>query len=122
MVCEMGGKNAIIVDEDADQDAALKGVLQSAFGYAGQKCSACSRLIVVGAIYGEFVARLVEACRSLPLAPAPDPACRLGPVIDRQAHERLSRLIAEPPDGARLSLSRAKRLPPDFSCRQPFLK
>jgi len=102
VVCEMGGKNAIIVDEDADQDAALKGILQSAFGYAGQKCSACSRLIVVGAIYEVFVARLVEACRSLPLAAAPDPACRLGPVIDRQAHERLNRLIAEPPDGARL--------------------
>ena len=102
VICEMGGKNAIIVDEDADQDAALKGVIQSAFGYAGQKCSACSRLILVGSVYDSFIKRLMEACKSLPLARATDPSCRLGPVIDKRARDRLDNLIAEPPDGAEL--------------------
>lgn len=102
VVCEMGGKNAIIVDEDADPDAALKGVMHSAFGYAGQKCSACSRLILVGSVYDPFVTRLQEACRSLPLAEATDPACRLGPVIDQKARDRLMRLIDSPPAGAEL--------------------
>lgn len=102
VVCEMGGKNAIIIDEDADPDAAVKGVMQSAFGYAGQKCSACSRLILVGSVYDPFMNRLREACASLPPAPATEPRCLLGPVIDRNAFERLHRLIAEPPAGAKL--------------------
>ncbi|GAB4344814.1 MAG: L-glutamate gamma-semialdehyde dehydrogenase [Desulfobulbaceae bacterium] len=102
VVCEMGGKNAIIVDEDADPDAALKGVITSAFGYAGQKCSACSRLILVGETAELFLERLVNACRSLRLAPATDPACRLGPVIDGQALRRLLEIVDNPPDGARL--------------------
>ena len=102
VVCEMGGKNAIIVDEDADPDEAVKGVVQSAFGYAGQKCSACSRLILVGSIYEPFINRLREACTSLPVAPAVEPGCKLGPVIDRTAFDRLHRLIAEPPGGAEL--------------------
>ncbi len=102
VVCEMGGKNAIIVDEDADLDAALKGVMQSVFGYAGQKCSACSRLIIVGQIYDAFRNRLLEACKSLPLLQATNPGCRLGPVIDQRSYERLIKLINEPPDGARL--------------------
>lgn len=102
VVCEMGGKNAIIVDEDADPDAALKGVLQSTFGYAGQKCSACSRLILVGSIYQSFMERLQKACRSLPVTSAVDPSCRLGPVVDKAAHERLNTLITNPPEGAQL--------------------
>jgi len=102
VVCEMGGKNAIIVDEDADPDEAVKGILRSAFGYAGQKCSACSRLILVGSIYEPFMNRLREACASLPTAPAGEPRCKLGPVIDRTAFDRLHRLIAEPPEGAEL--------------------
>lgn len=100
VVCEMGGKNAIIVDEDADPDAALQGILQSAFGYAGQKCSACSRLILVGDIYESFIKRLVEACKSLPLAEATDPGCRMGPVIDKKARDRLKAVIENPPAGA----------------------
>lgn len=100
VVCEMGGKNAIIVDANADLDEAVLGVLQSAFGYAGQKCSACSRLLLVGAIYQEFMARLVEACRSLWLAPAHLPSCRLGPVIDETAFHRLNAIVTHPGDGA----------------------
>ncbi|WP_428939432.1 proline dehydrogenase family protein [Fontivita pretiosa] len=101
IVCEMGGKNAIVIDEDADLDEAVLGVVRSSFGYAGQKCSACSRAIVVGSAYEPFVARLSEACRSLLIAPADDPSCQLPPVVDRDAYQRLKRTIADPGAGAR---------------------
>ena len=100
VVCEMGGKNAIIIDADADLDAAVVGVMQSAFGYAGQKCSAGSRLIVVGSIYELLLTRLIEACRSLSMAPTHHPSCQLGPVIDETAYQRLRHIIAEPGTGA----------------------
>ena len=58
VIAEMGGKNAIIVDDDADLDEAVVGVLQSAFGYAGQKCSACSRVIVLDGVHDVFPAPL----------------------------------------------------------------
>lgn len=89
VIAEMGGKNAILIDEDADLDEAVLGVVGSAFGYAGQKCSACSRAIVVGKIYDEFLGRLVEATRSLRVLPAEDSASDLGPVVD---HESLARI------------------------------
>jgi RHH-type proline utilization regulon transcriptional repressor/proline dehydrogenase/delta 1-pyrroline-5-carboxylate dehydrogenase len=65
VIAEMGGKNAIIVDDDADLDEAVLGVVKSAFGYQGQKCSACSRVIVLDSIYETFLARLVDSTRSL---------------------------------------------------------
>ena len=114
VVCEMGGKNGLIIDEDADMDAALKGVMQSAFGYAGQKCSACSRLILVGDIYHAFMPRLLDACMSLPMARATEPGCRLGPVINKTAHERLETLIANPPEGAKLLFLRETPSPGFF--------
>ncbi len=89
VITEMGGKNAIIVDDDADLDEAVHGVVASAFGYAGQKCSACSRVIVMGSIYDAFVNRLVEAARSLRVGPAEDPANFVGPVIDDEARRRI---------------------------------
>lgn len=89
VVCEMGGKNAIIVDGDADLDEAVHGVLQSAFGFQGQKCSACSRAIVLASGYDEFKTRLVEAVRSLEVGPATDSAFGIGPVIDDEARERI---------------------------------
>lgn len=101
VVCEMGGKNAIVVDDDADLDEAVAGVLRSSFGYAGQKCSACSRVVVVDAVYEPFVDRLIEATRSLAILPADDPACQVGPVIDRDSYERLQGAIAAPGEGAR---------------------
>jgi RHH-type proline utilization regulon transcriptional repressor/proline dehydrogenase/delta 1-pyrroline-5-carboxylate dehydrogenase len=101
VICEMGGKNAIIVDEDADLDEAIAGVVKSAFGYAGQKCSAGSRVVTVGSAHEPFVARLVEACASLDLRSAEDPACQMGPVIDREAQERLQAVAANPGAGAR---------------------
>jgi RHH-type proline utilization regulon transcriptional repressor/proline dehydrogenase/delta 1-pyrroline-5-carboxylate dehydrogenase len=65
VVCEMGGKNAIVVDDDADLDEAVLGVVRSAFGYAGQKCSACSRLILVPGIRDTFIHRLSLAVAAL---------------------------------------------------------
>jgi RHH-type proline utilization regulon transcriptional repressor/proline dehydrogenase/delta 1-pyrroline-5-carboxylate dehydrogenase len=89
VIAEMGGKNAILVDEDADLDEAVVAVIQSAFGYAGQKCSACSRVIVVGAIHDLFLTRLVEAARAATLGPADDPETLVGPVIDDEARRRI---------------------------------
>ncbi len=89
VVCEMGGKNAVIVDGDADLDEAVAGVLYSAFGYQGQKCSACSRVIVLPENHDAFVARLVEATRSLHVGPAEDPACQLGPMVDEEARDKV---------------------------------
>jgi RHH-type proline utilization regulon transcriptional repressor/proline dehydrogenase/delta 1-pyrroline-5-carboxylate dehydrogenase len=89
VIAEMGGKNAIIIDDDADLDEAVVGVLQSAFGYAGQKCSACSRVIVPESIHDVFLARLVEAARALTVGPADDPDTVVGPVIDPRARQRI---------------------------------
>lgn len=111
VICEMGGKNAIIVDADADLDEAIEGVLHSAFGFQGQKCSACSRVIVHQSCYDEFKHRLVEATRSILIGPADDPGTGLGPVIDQEALEHIKRYIEigkqegdllvhlDPPDG-----------------------
>jgi RHH-type proline utilization regulon transcriptional repressor/proline dehydrogenase/delta 1-pyrroline-5-carboxylate dehydrogenase len=93
VIAEMGGKNAIIVDDDADLDEAVVGVLQSAFGYAGQKCSACSRAIVLEPIHDAFVARLVEAAQALAVGPAEDPDTVVGPVIDARARERIEEYV-----------------------------
>lgn len=93
VVAEMGGKNAVIVDADADLDLAVAGVLRSAFGYQGQKCSACSRAIVHNSCYERFLSRLVEAVRGIPVGPPEDPANFLGPVIDASAKERIEAYI-----------------------------
>jgi len=89
VVCEMGGKNAIIIDEDADIEKAITGVLYSAFGYQGQKCSACSRLIVHDKIYDQLVPRLVEEARKLKVGPAEDPENYMGAVIDQAAQKMI---------------------------------
>jgi RHH-type proline utilization regulon transcriptional repressor/proline dehydrogenase/delta 1-pyrroline-5-carboxylate dehydrogenase len=93
VIAEMGGKNAIIVDDDADLDEAVVGVLQSAFGYAGQKCSACSRVIVLEAIHDVFLARLVAAARALTVGSADDPDTFVGPVIDPRARQRIEEYL-----------------------------
>ncbi len=93
VIAEMGGKNAILIDDDADLDEAVLGVARSAFGYQGQKCSACSRAIVHTAVYDAFTARLIEAVRSLRVGPAENPETTVGPVIDREAYERVQSYI-----------------------------
>jgi RHH-type proline utilization regulon transcriptional repressor/proline dehydrogenase/delta 1-pyrroline-5-carboxylate dehydrogenase len=94
VICEMGGKNAIIVDDDADLDEAVAGVLSSAFGFQGQKCSACSRVIPVGAVADSFTERLVQAASSLHIGPAADSAFRFGPVIDAESVARIRGYVA----------------------------
>ena len=89
VVAEMGGKNAVIVDEDADLDAAVVGVVKSAFGFQGQKCSACSRAIVLEENYDRFKERLVEAVRSLVIGDPSDPGVHIGPVVDAQAQLKI---------------------------------
>lgn len=105
VIAEMGGKNAIIIDDDANLDEAVIGVLTSAFGYAGQKCSACSRAIVVADAYPEFVTRLLNAVRSLKLGPAADPATFMGPVIDDESRTRILDYIRVGQQEAKLTLA-----------------
>jgi RHH-type proline utilization regulon transcriptional repressor/proline dehydrogenase/delta 1-pyrroline-5-carboxylate dehydrogenase len=95
VVCEMGGKNALIVDSDADLDEAVLGVARSAFGFAGQKCSACSRVIVVEPLYELFVARLKAAVESMLVGDARDPKVSYGPVIEEEAFARLASVIEQ---------------------------
>lgn len=85
VVCEMGGKNAAIVDASADLDEAVLGVRQSAFGYCGQKCSACSRVIVVGDAYDRFLERIIESTKSLVIGDPMLPGTDFGPIIDESA-------------------------------------
>ncbi len=104
-VCEMGGKNAIVVDRDADQDESLIAILESAFGYQGQKCSAASRLIVVDDGSGaSIVERLVDAARSLRVGPPEDPRNQIGPLIDEEARTRVLAALARAGRDGRLLL------------------
>lgn len=92
-ITELGGKNALIVDSDADLDEAVDAVLYSAFGFAGQKCSACSRAVILDEIYDKFETRLVEAARSMVIGSAEDPKSFYGPVVDAEAHTRILGMI-----------------------------
>jgi RHH-type proline utilization regulon transcriptional repressor/proline dehydrogenase/delta 1-pyrroline-5-carboxylate dehydrogenase len=89
VIAEMGGKNAIIVDETADLDEAVKEIVRSAFEYQGQKCSACSRVIAVGAVFDGLRDRLADAAASIAIGPTEDPANLLGPVIDEAALRKI---------------------------------
>lgn len=93
VVAEMGGKDAIVVDSEADVDAAVEGVVSAAFGYQGQKCSACSRAIVDAAVYDEFLAKLKARTEQLTVGPAESPASHLGPVISASAEKSILNYI-----------------------------
>jgi RHH-type proline utilization regulon transcriptional repressor/proline dehydrogenase/delta 1-pyrroline-5-carboxylate dehydrogenase len=93
IVCEMGGKNAIIIDDDADLDEAVPHVLYSAFGFQGQKCSACSRVIVLDAVYDKFVERLVAMARATRVGPSEDPSYYMGAVSDDKAMKTIMEYI-----------------------------
>jgi 1-pyrroline-5-carboxylate dehydrogenase len=84
-VLEMGGKDATVVDEEADVDAAVEGVAQAAFGYQGQKCSACSRAIVSEKVYDTFVQKLVDRAKKVTVGPSEDPSNFMGPVVSEGA-------------------------------------
>ena len=89
VLAEMGGKDAIIVDREADLDSAVKGVVWSAFGYQGQKCSACSRAIVDQAIYDQFLEKLKAEVAGLSVGPSDEPGNYMGPVINEGAKKSI---------------------------------
>jgi RHH-type proline utilization regulon transcriptional repressor/proline dehydrogenase/delta 1-pyrroline-5-carboxylate dehydrogenase len=93
VIAEMGGKNALVIDSDADPDQAVPAAVTSAFGYAGQKCSAASRLIVVDRVYDQFVHRLAAATDEVVVGHPSDMATQVGPVIDADAFERLTTAV-----------------------------
>ena len=89
VIAELGGKNAIIIDADADLDAAVLGTVRSAFGHGGQKCSAASRVIIHDRVYDRFLARLVAAVDALEVGDPSNPATDVGPLIEESAQRRL---------------------------------
>ncbi len=93
VVAEMGGKDSIVVAADADVDAAVEGVAVSAFGFQGQKCSACSRAIVDQKIYDEFVDKLAARVRKIRVGDPTDPASDMGPVVNDGALRSIERYI-----------------------------
>jgi 1-pyrroline-5-carboxylate dehydrogenase len=93
VIAEMGGKDAIVVDAECDVDKAVEGVVASAFGYQGQKCSACSRAIVDQKIYDQFLDKLKARAAAIKVGPADDPANYMGPVISEGAKRSIERYI-----------------------------
>jgi RHH-type proline utilization regulon transcriptional repressor/proline dehydrogenase/delta 1-pyrroline-5-carboxylate dehydrogenase len=107
VICEMGGKNAVIIDADADLDEAIVDTIYSAFGYQGQKCSACSRLIILEEIYPRAMERLMSAAASLRVGNPEEPGITVGPVIDGKAHKTILNYIECGKAEARLAFQRA---------------
>ena len=107
VICEMGGKNAVIIDSDADLDEATIDTIYSAFGYQGQKCSACSRLIILEDIYPRAIERLLNAAASLQVGNPEDPSVTVGPVVDGAAYKRILEYIDIGKQEARLAFQRA---------------
>jgi 1-pyrroline-5-carboxylate dehydrogenase len=89
VIAEMGGKDSIVVEKTADLDQAAAGVATSAFGFQGQKCSACSRAIVEDAVYDAFVEKLVQRSRQITVGPTDDVANNMGPVVNDAAHKKI---------------------------------
>jgi 1-pyrroline-5-carboxylate dehydrogenase len=89
VIAEMGGKDAIVVDRDADLDKAAEGVVMSAYGYQGQKCSACSRAIVDAAVYDVFLDKVRDRVSTLTIGPSDDPDNYMGPVINEGAKKSI---------------------------------
>src|SRR5439155_22769966 len=93
VIAEMGGKDAIVVDADSDLDKAVEGVAVSAFGYQGQKCSACSRAIVDEKVYGQFLEKLKARVAGIQVGTADDPSNYMGPVISDSARRSILNYI-----------------------------
>jgi 1-pyrroline-5-carboxylate dehydrogenase len=92
-ILEMGGKDSILVDETADLDAAAAAIVASAFGFQGQKCSACSRAILVDAVYDTVIRKVVEKARALTVGPTVDPRYAVGAVVDEGAFTKIQGYI-----------------------------
>ncbi len=112
VVAEMGGKNCIVVDADADLDEAVPAIVESAFGYAGQKCSATSRVLVHEALHDTLVERLAGAVQGLLVGPADDFASDVPPVIEQAARERVREYAERAAAQGTLHASPADDLPP----------
>src|SRR5881398_1133485 len=112
VVCEMGGKNAMIIDADADLDEAISDSIYSAFGYQGQKCSALSRLILLEENYDHVMERLIPAAASLRIGNPEEPGIMVGPVIDEAAYRRILDYIEIGKSEATLAYQ-AKEVPPE---------
>jgi RHH-type transcriptional regulator, proline utilization regulon repressor / proline dehydrogenase / delta 1-pyrroline-5-carboxylate dehydrogenase len=106
VVAEMGGKNALIVDADADPDEAVPAAAVSAFGYAGQKCSAASRLVVLDGVYDQIIDRLVRYTAELVVGHPRKPETQVGPLIDGEAHERVLGWVDKAASSGRVRLQR----------------
>src|SRR5438309_2270835 len=107
VICEMGGKNPVIVDSDADLDETIVDTIYSAFGYQGQKCSALSRLIVLEENYDRVMERLLSAAASLRVGNPEEPGVTVGPVIDKAAYERILDYIEIGKSEAKLAYQQA---------------
>jgi 1-pyrroline-5-carboxylate dehydrogenase len=94
-ICEMGGKNPVIVSRNADLDLAAEGTMRSAFGLTGQKCSAASRAYVERDVYDAFLAKLIERTESLAVGDPLDRATWMGPIIDEAAVTRYEQAVAQ---------------------------
>ncbi|MBI4468548.1 MAG: L-glutamate gamma-semialdehyde dehydrogenase [Acidobacteria bacterium] len=92
-VLEMGGKDSILVDDEVDLDSAVEGVAVSAFGYQGQKCSACSRAIVADKVYDSFLDKLLERVKKIKVGPPEDPSNFMGPVINQNSMKSIQNYI-----------------------------
>ncbi|WP_045221718.1 L-glutamate gamma-semialdehyde dehydrogenase [Desulfonatronum thioautotrophicum] len=117
VIAEMGGKNAIIIDDDADLDEAVPQVLYSAFGFQGQKCSACSRVIVLDAIYERFMTRLREAALSVKIGPSEHPGNYMGPVVDLGQQKNVQAAIETASQEGRIVVQREV---PEKGCFVPL--
>ena len=112
VICEMGGKNPVIIDSDADLDEAIVDSIYSAFGYQGQKCSALSRLILLEENYDRVMERLLSAAGSLRVGNPEEPGMMVGPVIDGAAYKRIQEYIEIGKSEATLAYQ-AKEVPPE---------
>jgi RHH-type proline utilization regulon transcriptional repressor/proline dehydrogenase/delta 1-pyrroline-5-carboxylate dehydrogenase len=111
VVAEMGGKNCVIVDSDADLDDAVPAIVSSSFVYAGQKCSAASRVLVHEAIADALLERVAGAVEVLVVGQADTFGIDVPPVIEREAQERVERYRALAREGGRIAAERADGLP-----------
>jgi len=93
VIAEMGGKDLIIVDSEADIDSAVTGVRASSFGYQGQKCSACSRLILDDKIYDKFMKKFIPTVEAIKIGPVKDYENYMGPVINESAYNSILEYI-----------------------------
>lgn len=103
-VLEMGGKDTIVVDETADLAAAAEGIVASAFGYQGQKCSACSRVVAVGSVYDELLDRVIERAGTLTVGDPSKPGTYMGAVIDARSQQKIAEYIEVGKQDGRIAL------------------